>query len=89
MEPLEVKKQTDKSWLKYFHHFCNEVMEASISLLIISVALNKGFDWQKLFQLALGIGAITFVLEHVHPDYNMNLKQGISWSSGAALVTVL
>lgn len=80
---------TDLNWKTLLHQFLNEVFEATICILIINVALNKGFDLEKIIQLAIGIGSITFILEYIHPDYNISLKQGISWSSGAALMSAM
>jgi len=79
---------TDLNWKTLLHQFLNEVFEATICILI-NVALNKGFDLEKIIQLAIGIGSITFILEYIHPDYNISLKQGISWSSGAALMSAV
>ena len=80
---------SDLNWKELIYKLLNEIFEATICVLIISAALNKGFNLEKIIQLAIGIGCITFVLEYIHPNYNQNLKQGLSWSSGAALITVI
>jgi hypothetical protein len=42
-----------------------------------------------MIQVVIGITIITFILEVFNPIYNSNLKQGVSFTSGAILLSTL
>lgn len=76
-----------KNILDWILIYINEVFEAFVSILIIRVAIDKPIDIHKLLKASLAIGVVTSILENYNHDFQSNIKQGITFSVGAQMIS--
>ena len=72
----------------YIRRYIQEVLEASIAILIVIYVFKKPFELNEVARMSLIIGAVTLVLEEYDKEYVLNIKQGILFTIGANLVSV-
>jgi hypothetical protein len=82
----EQEKSNRGKYLEMFILYLNECFEAFIAIVIIRVAIDKGFDFTKIIQASLLIGFLTFLLEYYNKDLKGNIKQGITFTAGSQII---
>jgi hypothetical protein len=80
------KEQYIINYKSLFILYLNECLEAFIAILVIRIAVDKGFDMLKIIKASMVIGLLTFILEHYNPDLKSNIKQGITFTAGSQIV---
>lgn len=89
MEKVIDKNKKEKDIINYkslFILYLNECFEAFIAILVIRIAVDKGFDMVRIIQASMVIGLLTFMLEHYNTDLKANIKQGITFTAGSQIV---
>ena len=74
---------------KYLH----EVVEAFVSiflirLLLLSSGKNFNIDIFDVIKFSFIIGSFTYILEYYNPDFQANVKRGLNFSTGGALLRI-
>lgn len=72
-------------------YYLRDVFEIFISIFVIRLVLKtagkmKNFDLEEIVKMSFLIGGITLLIELFSPEWNTNIKQGISYSAGSALI---
>jgi len=75
-----------RNYSKLFILYLNECLEAFIAILVIRIAVDKGFDMLQIIKASMVIGLLTFMLEHYNTDLKSNIKQGITFTAGSQIV---
>lgn len=81
------KKQDEWDVKRVVFTYLQEFSEVFISILIIRVAMEKEINIYKIVQASAFIGLITFFLENYNPNFNSNIKQGITFSVGSQMIS--
>lgn len=71
---------------KTLKHYFNEVFEAFIAIIIITLVTRHKFDFYEVFKLALIVGTITFCLEFYDSSFKQDIKRGMIFTVGGKLV---
>jgi hypothetical protein len=83
----EETKQETKPEPSFLQLYAIEVFQALVAILVIKIAMEKPIVIQTVVWESLLIGALTYVLEQYFPEYNSNIRQGISFSIGSQLMS--
>ena len=65
--------------------YIQEVIEAFIAIGLYSYITNN-FKLEKVFNMAIVVGAITLVLEEYDPKYKSSLKNGMIVAVGGTMI---
>lgn len=80
------KKNNQGKYVQMFILYLHECFEAFIAIVIIRIAIDKGFNFTQIIQASLLIGLLTFLLEHYDKDLKGNIKQGITFTAGSQII---
>lgn len=83
MENTE-KKLPEKSFIELY---VIEFFQAMIAIVVIKIAMEKPIDIVRVMWESALIGLLTYFLEQHFPDYNSNIRQGISFTIGSQLMS--
>jgi len=64
-----------------------EFFQAFIAILVIKIAMDKPIEVGRIIWESVWIGLLTYILEQYFPEYNSNIRQGISLSIGTQLMS--
>ena len=70
-----------------FSHFFNEVFEAFISVVIVTLVTRHKFKIMEVLKLSVIIGSITFFLEYYDHSFKNDIKKGMTFSIGGKLLS--
>lgn len=68
--------------------FVIEVMEATAMILVIGLMTDKDLTFRRMARIALIVGAINTVLEYYDKDLHSNIKQGMTFTTRSAFMTL-
>lgn len=84
---MDSTKSRDKDkYINMLLLYLNECFEAFIAIIIIRIAIDKGFNFLQIIQASLLIGFLTFLLEYYNKDLKGNIKQGITFTAGSQII---
>lgn len=81
-------KKQNKSAYYFLYRYIQEFLEAFIGLIIVYLFTQKQINWIILFKTSGLLGFITLILEEYNPNFNSNVKQGMSFTVGASLMNL-
>ena len=84
----ENKDKKKRSIYYFIYRYIQEFLEAFIGLIIIYLFTQKEINYKSLMKTSLILGSITLVLEEYNPNFNSNIKQGMSFTVGASLMNL-
>ena len=64
-----------------------EFFQALIAILVIKIAMEKPVDIGRVMLESALIGMLTYFLEQHFPEYNSNIRQGMSFTIGSQLMS--
>ncbi|NBP01419.1 MAG: hypothetical protein EBU90_15025 [Proteobacteria bacterium] len=64
-----------------------EFFQALIAILVIKIAMEKPIEIGRIIWESALIGLLTYILEQHFPEYNSNIRQGISFTIGSQLMS--
>ena len=68
-------------------HYFNEVFEAFISIVIVTLVTRHKFQIEEVVKLSFIVGSITFFLEFYDHSFKDNLKKGMNFTLGGKLIS--
>jgi hypothetical protein len=74
-------------------YYLRDVLEIFVTIFIIRLVMKtagkmENFNLEEIIKMSGLIGVITLVIELISPDWNTNIKQGISYTAGSALIII-
>lgn len=81
-------KNPKRSVYYFVKRYIQEFLEAFIGLIIIYIFTQKEINYQSLLKTSGLLGFITLILEDYNPNFNSNIKQGMSFTVGANLMNL-
>lgn len=76
-------KQKAHDFYYYIKRYIQEIIEASIGLIVVIFLLKKKFTLFDFSKIVFIIGFITLILEEYNVEYLNNFKQGIHFTLGS------
>ena len=81
-----METQSKRPLKHHIKRWINEVLEAVISICIITYFGKREFDTTTIIKLSLLVGTLTFILETWNEDLKNNVKSGMLFTSGASIL---